>query len=123
LLGRHVGKELGARFVGGVVEFFAGMVVAELVGIARGEEGALVVVEPLRELRGAGIFEVNDGVFIAIEDSIFERTRGFVSHACVKEFGVVVDAFAVEAREDGGRRSSVEASVVKTKAKLHHSPE
>ena len=44
------------------------------------EERALVMVEPPGQLRRVGIFEIDDGVLVAVEDTVFERLRSFVRH-------------------------------------------
>src|SRR5579863_1543337 len=112
------GEQLGAGLERRVVELLAGMVETEMLGILGLEKGALVMVEPPGQLRGAGIFEIHDGVFVAIEDAVFEELGGLVHHACIEEFGVAADAFAVKAREDCGGGGSVEAFVVKADADL-----
>ena len=113
------GEELGAGLVGGVVEFFAGMILAEMLGVGGLEERALVVVEPPGEQRRARVFEIDDGVFVAVKGAVFKGLRGFVRHAGVQEFGGGVDALATEAREDGGGGSSVEAFVVEANPDFH----
>src|ERR1700726_33895 len=88
------------------------MVLAEIFGVFGLEEGALVVVEPPGEVGRGGIFEIDDGVFVAVEGAVFEGLRGLVRHAGVEEFGGGIDAFAIEARENRGGRCSVETLVV-----------
>src|SRR5580704_13957193 len=95
------------------------MVAAKMLGILRSEECALVMVEPPGEQRRAGIFEVHNGVFVAVENAVLEGLRGFVGHPRVHKLGVGMDALAVKTRKNRGRGSSVEALIVKTKANLH----
>src|ERR1700677_487213 len=95
------------------------MVATEMLGILRSEKRALMMVEPPGEQRRTGIFEIHDGVFVAVENAVFERLRSFMRHPGVHKLGIGVDAFAVKAGEHSGRGRSVEALIVKTKAKLH----
>ena len=67
------GEELGAGFVFGIVEFFAGVIAAEVLGVFGLEEGALVVIEPPSKAGRAGVLEVDDGVLVAVEDAVLER--------------------------------------------------
>ena len=66
VLARNLRNELGARAVVRIVEFFPAVVVAEMLGIGRRQERALVMVEPPGEAVGGGILEVNDGVFTPV---------------------------------------------------------
>ena len=94
------------------------MIVAELLRILRRQERALVVIEPPGQLRGARILEIHDGVFIAVKRSIFERMRRLVGHARVVKIGVGIDAFAIKAGENRGRRSPVKTLVMETNSNV-----
>ena len=84
-----------------------------MLGVGGSEKGALVMIEPPGEARGARVFEVDDGVFVAVEDSVFERGGGLVGHASELEVGGGINALAIKAGEDGGRGGAVEAFIVK----------
>src|SRR5271170_7199066 len=71
-----------------------------------------MMVEPPGELWRAGIFEVHDGVFVAVECPVLEGLRGLVRHAGVEELGHRIDALFVKARENRGGRGSVEVFIV-----------
>src|ERR1700722_2473524 len=88
------------------------MILTEMLGVGGRQKRALMVVEPPSEFGRAGILEIDDGVFVAVEGAVLEGLRGFVRHAGVEEFGGGVDALAIEARENRGGRCSVEALVV-----------
>ena len=111
-----------AGFIGGIVELFPGMIVPEVFGVFRLQERALMMVEPPGQQRGAGIFEIDDGVFVAVERAVFKGRRGLVRHSGVAEFRVGVDALAIEARKYGGGGGPVEAFVVKTDSNHHCVP-
>ena len=108
----HACDERGAGFVARVVELPAAGIAAEMLGILGGEEGALVMVEPPGEARIAGIFEVYDGVFIAIEQAGIEHLGCLVGHSRVAELSIGVDRPGNEAAEIGSGRCAVKAMVV-----------
>ena len=56
-----------------------------MAGVFRGQEGALMMIEPPGQLRVAGVLEVDDGVLVAVEQAVFEDLRGPVCHAGVLE--------------------------------------
>jgi hypothetical protein len=61
-----------------------------------------MMIEPPGEQRRTGIFEIHDGVFVTVENAVFERLRSFMRHPGVHKLGIGVDAFAVKAGEDRG---------------------
>src|ERR1700683_4583703 len=95
------------------------MVAAEMLGILRSEKRALMMIEPPGEQRRTGIFEIHNGVFVAVENAVFEGLRSFMRHPGLNKLGIGVDSFAVKPGKHSGRSRSVEALIVKTKAKLH----
>jgi hypothetical protein len=70
------------------------------------------MIKPPRDLRGTRIFEVDDGIFIAIEMGFIEERSGAMQQAGKLEFHVASDALAIEAREERRRRCSVETLIV-----------
>ena len=70
------------------------------------------MVEPPGNVGRAGVFEVDDGVLVAIKLFLVEECAGAVHESGELKFGVTADAFAIEAGKDGGRRSAVETLVV-----------
>ncbi len=68
--------------------FLAARIAAEVLGVLGGQERALVVVEPPVEMRIGGVFEVHDGVHIAVEHTGFKELRGLVGKARILEAGV-----------------------------------
>ena len=74
-------QKTGAGFVVRIIELFVALVLLEVFLILLGKKGALMMVEPPGNFGRTGIFEVHNGVFIAIEVSLveIERPRGAVS--------------------------------------------
>ena len=72
------------------------MIPAEMLRVFGLQKRALVMVEPPRQQRRAGIFEVHDGVFIAVENPVLKRLRGFVRHPRVQELGSRMNAFPMK---------------------------
>jgi hypothetical protein len=71
-----------------------------------------VMIEPPRDCRGAGVLEIDDGIFVAVELRFVEERAGAMDEAGELEIDVAADALAVKAREQRGRRSSVKTLVV-----------
>ena len=78
------------------------------------------MVEPPSELWGIGIFEVDDDIFVAVENIAFPGLRGAMGHAGEAKFGVAVKAFAIKTIEERSRGGAVEAAVVKTEPYTGH---
>jgi len=102
-----VGEEAGAGDVIGIKELARaadGVVLAidEVLVVGGGEEGGLVVIEPPGDVGRGGVFEVDDGVFVARELALVKQRPGAMDEAVVLVAGVPGDALAVEAREEGG---------------------
>ncbi len=115
-------EKLGAGLVGRIVKLLARVVVPEMLGVLRLQERALMVVEPPGQQRGAGILEIDDGVFVTVESAVLKRLRGLVGHAGIEEFRVGIDALPVEAGKDRRRRRPVEAFIVKADSNRHSLP-
>src|SRR5215831_17051099 len=83
-----------------------------MIRVGGAEEGALVVVKPPRQAGIAGVLEIDDGVFIAVEQVGVEGLGSPVSHARVPELGGRVNRPVNEAAEKCGRGRAIEAMVV-----------
>ncbi len=118
-LAGHRGDEGGAGFVARVVELAPAGIAAEMFGIGGAEEGALMVIEPPRQARIARILEIDDGVFVAIEQFGRERLGCRVSHSRVPELGVRMYRSGNEAAEEGSRGCPIKAMVVVQHAFQH----
>src|SRR5579875_1086945 len=94
-----------------------------MLGIGRVQKGALVMIEPPGEARVAGVFEIDDGVFVAIEKGGIEALGCLVNHTGIKEFGVRVDRARDKAAEEGSRGRAIETVVVIQNAFQHESTE
>ncbi len=77
-----------------------------------GEEGAEVVIEPPGNAGRRGIFEVDNGVFVAGEFSLVEEGAGAVNEAVVFVIGARMDALLVEPAEERSRAGTVKTLVV-----------
>ncbi len=121
----HVGQQLGAGFVIGVVELVAAAVLPKVLGVGGSEERALVMVKPPGHARRARVFEIDDGVFIAVEQGFREGMPRLVRHPREMKLRARPDALPKKAVEDRRRRRAVEASVVKAQSnfdRVRHSP-
>ena len=67
-----LGDEFSAGTVSRIVKLPAAPVTQEMILVLPVEESALVMVEPPRQTRIAGVLEVYDGVFIAVEPHVDE---------------------------------------------------
>ena len=76
------------------------------------QKRALVMVEPPGELRIAGVLEIDDGVFVAVEESRIEELGCLVRHSRVAEFRIGVNGPQDKPAEVSGRRRSIEAMIV-----------
>src|SRR5271157_2994355 len=119
-LARDVGDEFGAGTERRIVELPVAGVAAEVLGVRLGKERALVMVEPPGQAVGARVFEIDDGVFVAVKDAGIEKLAGTVRQPVVAQFGSGIDAGAVEVSEDRGGASAIEALVMKADSYHHH---
>jgi hypothetical protein len=84
--------ELSAAFVGFEVRF-----------VFFAEKGALMMIKPPGQTRIAGIFEVNDGIFIPVEPNIEKQLAGTMCESLVHEFAIFADGVSIKVAEDSGR--------------------
>jgi hypothetical protein len=78
-----------------------------------------MVIEPPRQTVSTAVFEVDYGILVAVEQTVFKELTGPVDEAAIVEFSMGIYARLVKAREDGGRTGPVETSVVVANAHLH----
>jgi hypothetical protein len=109
---RDHGDEAGAGFEIGIIKLAVALILLKVLGIGRREEGALVMVEPPGNFGRAGIFEVDNGVFLAIELILVEQSAGAVDQTREFEIGIAANALAIEAGKQRGGGSSVKTLVV-----------
>ena len=95
-----------------VVELASARVAPEILRILLAEEGALMMIEPPGEARVVGIFEIHDGVFVAVEQLRSEYLLGPVRHACIAELRIRVNRARDETAEERSRRCPVKTMVV-----------
>jgi hypothetical protein len=70
------------------------------------------MVEPPGDLRRTGIFEIYNGIFIAVELLFVEEGSGAMQQTAVHKFHIAADAFAVKAGEQRRRRGPVKTLIV-----------
>ena len=115
----HCADEHGARFERGIVHLAAAAVLPEVLRVFRCQERALVMIEPPGEVGITGIFEIYNGVFVAIEKLVLEKLRSFMRHAGVHELRAGMKNAFHEAAEESRRRRAVEAMIVIKDAYAH----
>ena len=85
---------------------------AEMLGILRREECALMMIEPPGQARIGGVFEIDDGVFIAIEHAGLENLAGPMRQAGEHKFRIRMEFRFDKAAEKRRRSRAVEAMIV-----------
>src|SRR5580704_11184481 len=81
-----------------------------------------MVIEPPGEPGRAGIFEVDDRIFIAVKNALLEGFSGGVGHAGIRKCGLGIDALPVKARKNGRRGRAIETFIVEANSHLHETP-
>src|SRR3954453_9894683 len=81
-------------------------------GVLGIEKSALVVIEPPGEPGVAAIFEIDNGIFVAIEEAGVEHLRRFMRHPGVAELRVGMDRSGNEAAEESSRGCPVKTVIV-----------
>jgi len=71
-----------------------------------------VVIKPPGDLRRTGIFEVDDGVLVAVKLLFVEQRASAMDQSGEFKLDIAANAFAVEAGKQGGGRGSVETLIV-----------
>ena len=83
-------------------------------GVFGREERALVVVEPPGQPRIAGVFEIDDSVFVAVKEALFPGMFGLVGHPAEVEFGLGVEMLPVKAVKKRRGSSAIETTIMET---------
>src|SRR4030095_16138786 len=108
----HLGYELGAGTVRGIVKFLAAGIGTKVGFIFHAEEAALVVIEPPGEARVAGVFEVHDGILSPVKFNIEKKLTRPMRQPFVDEIHVRADGLAVKMTEHCRRGQTVKAVIV-----------
>src|ERR1039457_6592120 len=111
LFGDH-GYETCAGLEVGIVKLAVALILLEVGGISGREKSALVVIEPPSDIRRTGILEIDDGILVAIELFLVEKSAGAMEEAGIHEVHIAADSFLVETREERGGAGSVKKLVV-----------
>jgi len=114
------GNELGAGSVIRFIKHVRPGMRTKVFGVSRREEGALVMVKPPGDFGRIGIFEVDDDVLIAVEETGFPGLGSAVGHAAEAKFGSRVKSFAIESDKKCRRSSAVKTAVVVTEPDAGH---
>ena len=101
LFGDH-GDEAGAGLESRIVELAVAPVLFEVGGVGRGKKGAFVVIEPPGDFGRTGVLEIDDGILVAVELRLVEKSARTMQQAGVNEIHIAADAFPVETGEQGG---------------------
>src|SRR3954453_3674126 len=105
-------NETGTRLEIGVVKLAIALVLLKVLGIRWRKKCALVVIEPPCDLGRTGVFEVDDGVLVAVELLLVEQRAGSMNQSGEFEFDVAANALAIKAGKQRGRRGSVETLIM-----------
>src|SRR5260221_4663595 len=90
----YVRQQLRTGFIFGLVEFVSAAIVPEMFSVGGRKKSALVMVKPPGHARRAGIFKIDDGVFVAIKQSRLERLPCAVRHPPKMQFRYREDSLA-----------------------------
>src|SRR5207245_2324659 len=113
-------NQLGARFVVRLIKHARAGPFAELFRVGGRQKRALVMVEPPRQFRRIGKFEIYNYIFVAVEQPRFPGLRCAVRHSREAEFCVLVKTFAVKPVKESGGSSAIKAAIVKAEPDLGH---
>ena len=62
-----------------------------MLSIVGAQKGALVMVEPPRQIRMRRVFEIDDNIDVAVEKSVFEELISAMSQTRIHEVGVRIE--------------------------------
>ncbi len=119
LLLRDSGKEPGVRGAGSVEELLARCIRTKMRFVGLGKKSGLMMIEPPGQPLIGAIFEVKNGVLIAIKLIAVKSVVRPVHRGRVADLGVGSDDRAVKLGKDGGGRNAVKAVSVINYPKLH----
>lgn len=92
----------------------------ELLGIRRREKRALMVIEPPGDFRRVRVLEIDDGVFVAIEEAGSPRLGSTMGHTGEAELRGGIKRFLVKAIEQSSRGGAIKATIVETQPDAGH---
>src|SRR5260221_2930933 len=92
----------------------------EIFGVGRRQERALVMVKPPGDFRRIGVLEINDGVFVAIEQALFPRMLGLMGHPAEAEFGLGIEVLPIKAVKKRRGSGAIETAIMETQSDLGH---
>src|SRR5262245_49759949 len=108
----NVADKCGTGFVARVIQLAPARIAAEMLRVLRIQKSALVVIEPPCESRAAAVFEIDNGVFIAIEKLGSKRLVGAMGHAGIAELCARMNYARDEAAEVRRGGCAIETVVV-----------
>jgi|SRR4051812_1477760 hypothetical protein len=71
-----------------------------------------MVIKPPGNFGRAGIFEIDDGIFVAVKIGFVKKRAGAVQQARVNKFDVIANALGVKTRKKRSRRCAVKTPIV-----------
>src|SRR5437773_1065819 len=77
------------------------------------------MIKPPGQSFGRGVFEIHDGIFVAVKHLHIEKRARTMKQSCVLNISLRVDPFLVKAREGGGGSDAVKAVTVIKQTKSH----
>jgi hypothetical protein len=92
-----------------------------MLGVLLRQESALVMIEPPGQPLVGGVFEIDDGILVAVEKVWLEELGSLMGHPGKPKFRIGVKRPLEEAAEISGRSRSVEAMIVIEDADAHGS--
>lgn len=92
----------------------------ELLGIRRRKKRALMVVEPPGNFRRVRVLEIDDGVFVAIEEAGSPRLLRAMGHTCETELRGRIKRFLIKTIEQSSRGGAIKATIVETQPDAGH---
>lgn len=116
------GDKTGARLEIGVIELAIAWVLLKMIGVFGREKCALVVVKPPGDFWRTGIFEIDDGIFVAVKIGFIEKRSGAMQQARVNKLDIVADAFRIKPRKKRSRRSPIKTPIMVENLNLHALP-
>jgi hypothetical protein len=118
-LRRRIGNKFGAGFVIGIQELLAAGIGLEMCFIFGGEKRAFVMIEPPGELVGGAIFEIYNGIFVAIKCVFIKQRAGAMHHRLKSLFPIGVNFLAIKTTKDSSGGNSIKTISVITNLNFH----
>src|SRR5438552_18102556 len=117
---RDGGNQLGAGFIVRFVKHVRTRLFAELFSVGRRQKRASTMAEPPRHFRRIRKLEINNYIFVAVEEACFPALRRAVRHPSKTEVRCLVKSLAIKPVKESGRSGAIKTAIVKTEPNLGH---